>query len=76
MLKFNRQFLVITLPVAAVCAIGGAPDAVAKKKLSYEQAYASCKAQNDRTAGAGDTANARLNMGTSCMKKHGFRLKK
>ena len=76
MLKFNRQFLLITLPVAAACMIGGAPDAVAKKRLSYEQAWTACKAQNDRTVGAGDTANARLNMGASCMKKHGYRLKK
>src|ERR1044072_5702991 len=59
MFKFNRQFLLITLPVAAACMIGGAHDAVAKKRLSYEQAWTACKAQNDRTVGAGDTANAR-----------------
>ena len=76
MFKFNRQFLLITLPVAAACLIGGAPDAVAKKRLSYEQAWTACKAENDRTAGVGDTANRRLNMGASCMKRHGYRLKK
>ena len=76
MLKFNRQFLVVTLPVAAAFAFAAAPNAVAKKRLSYEQAWTACKAENDRTAGAGDTANRRLNMGASCLKKHGYRLKK
>ena len=75
MLKFNRQLLVITLPVAAVCAFAVAP-AVAAKRLFYEQAWTACKAENDRTAGVGDTANRRLNMGASCMKRHGYRLKK
>ena len=77
MLKFNRQFVISTLPLAIAFALAVAPNAVAgQKRLSYEQAWTACKAQNDRTVGAGDTANARLNMGASCMKKHGYRLKK
>ena len=76
MLKFNRQFLVITLPVAAAFAVAAAPDAVAQTRLSYEQAWTACKAENDRTAGVGDTSNRRINMGASCMKRHGYRLKK
>ena len=76
MLKFNRQFLVITLPVAAAFAIAAAPVAAAQKKLTYEQAWTVCKAENDRTAGVGDTSNRRVNMGASCLKKYGYRLKK
>ena len=77
MLKFNRQFVISTLPLAIAFALAVAPNAVAgQKRLSYEQAWTACKAENDRTAGAGDTANRRLNMGASCLKKHGYRLKK
>ena len=48
MLKLNRHFLVIALPVAAVFTFAAATDAVAQKKLSYEQAWASCKKEIGR----------------------------
>ena len=73
--KFNRQFLVIALPVAAVFTVAAATDAVAQKKPSYEQAFASCKAQIDRTV-PGDQQTVRASAGSSCMQKYGYRLKK
>ena len=63
-----------TIAVAfAVFAMASAPAAAAKP--TYEQAWAGCKAQLDRTV-PGDQASARHSAGASCMKKYGFRLKK
>ena len=77
MLKLNRHFLVIALPVAAVFTFAAATDAVAQK-LSYEQAWASCKKEIGANApGADSTRSAtRISAGGACMKKYGYRLKK
>ena len=75
MLKFNRHFLVIALPVAAVFTFAAAPDAVAQKKMSYDQAWAACKAQIERTV-PGDQQAARATAGAGCMQKYGYQLKK
>jgi hypothetical protein len=75
MLKFNRQYLVIALPLAAVFVFAAASHAVAQKKPSYEQAWAACKTQLDRTM-PGDQQTARASAGAGCMKKYGYRLKK
>lgn len=75
MLKSNRQFLVIALPLAAAFTVAAASDAFAQKKLSYEQAWAACKAQIDKTM-PGDQQTARASAGAGCMKKYGYRLKK
>lgn len=75
MLKSNRQFLVIALPLAAAFAFAAASDAFAQKKLSYEQAWATCKAQVDKTI-PGDQQTTRASAGGACMRKYGYRLKK
>jgi hypothetical protein len=45
------------------------------KKLSYDQAWAKCKAEVDRTV-PGDQQTVRASAGGSCMRSHGYRLKK
>ena len=64
------------LSFAAVLALAGAPDASAQK-LTYEQAFAKCKADVVRST-PGETAGsaARYSRGLSCMQQYGYRLKK
>ena len=75
MLKFYRSEL-LALSFGAVLAIAISPNAFAQsKKLSYEQAWAQCKSQINRTV-PGDQATARTSAGGACMQKYGYRLKK
>ena len=48
----------------------------ATKKLSYEQAYAKCKAILDKEGSPGTTtqSNVRHTRGAACMKKYGHKL--
>ena len=62
------------MAVVAACALANSP-AAAAKKMSYDAAWAQCKAQVDRTV-PGDQASARHSAGAACMKKNGYRLKK
>jgi hypothetical protein len=73
--RFNRQFLMITLPLAAAFGLAVPSDALAQKKPSYEQAWATCKAQIDRTI-PGDQQTTRASAGAGCMRKYGYRHKK
>jgi hypothetical protein len=73
--KLNRQSLVIALPLAAAFAFAATSDALAQKKPSYEQAWATCKAQIDKTIPS-DQQTSRASAGASCMRKYGYRLKK
>jgi hypothetical protein len=75
MLTFRHRSAIIALSAAAAFAFTGAPDASAAKKMSYDQAWAQCKSQIDRTI-PGDQASARTSAGGACMKKYGYRLKK
>ena len=62
---------------SAVLVLSGAPDAAAQKKLSYEDAYAKCKADLDRTYPSGSTSTTGRNTrGAACMKQMGCQLKK
>jgi hypothetical protein len=73
--RFNRQFLMITLPLTAAFGFAAPSDALAQKKPSYEKAWADCKAQIDRTIAA-DQQTSRASAGAGCMRKYGYRLKK
>jgi hypothetical protein len=75
MLKSNRRFIATALPFAAAIAFAATSDALAAKKMSYEQAWATCKAQIDKTI-PGDQQTSRASAGSGCMKKYGYRLKK
>lgn len=78
MLKLNRQFLVIALPLAAAFGFAAASDAHAAKKLSYEQAWAQCKKEIGANVPGSDTttSSSRYAAGGACMKRYGYRLKK
>jgi hypothetical protein len=62
----------ITAAFAALVLISGPATAA---KMTYEKAWADCKAQVDRSV-PGDQASARHSAGAACMKAHGYRLKK
>jgi len=67
--------------IAAACAvsltIADTASAAAKKKMTYEEAWADCK-KDLASALPGDTAAsaARYTRGAGCMRQHGYRLKK
>lgn len=65
----------IALPFAMSLAFAHPAAAQKTKKLSYEQAWAKCKADLDRTV-PGDQQINRATAGGSCMRSHGYRLKK
>jgi hypothetical protein len=71
-----REWKIVVLS-AGVLALAGVPDAVAQKKMSYEQAYAKCKQEVDRVyqTGSGDVSGRALR-GGACMKQLGYNLKK
>jgi hypothetical protein len=61
----------------AVAALSGVSDAYAQKKLTYEQAWAKCRADVvASTPGEGASSTARYARGMSCMKQYGYKLKK
>jgi hypothetical protein len=64
------------LSFAAMLAVAGAPDAFAQERLTYEQAFARCKADVVRnTPGETVGSAARYSRGLACMQQYGFRLK-
>ena len=72
-----RQVCGMVVLSSAVLVLSGIPDASAQKKLSYEDAYAKCKADLDRTYPSGSTSTTGRNTrGAACMKQMGYNLKK
>jgi hypothetical protein len=72
-----RQICGMVVLSSAVLVLSGVPDALAQKKMTYEQAYRQCKAQLDRTFPAGSTATSgRNSAGIACMLDLGFKAKK
>ena len=72
----NRVFAMFAAATLAM-AFGFANGALAaKKQLTYEQAYAKCKAIMDKqgTYGTSTMANERYTRGAACMKKYGHNL--
>ena len=67
--KLLLVFLATTLAIAF--AFGDSASA-ARRKLTYDQAYAKCKAELDKARLAGHTE--RYTVGAGCMKKYGYRL--
>jgi hypothetical protein len=76
MLRFCRHSGMFVLSFAAALVLS-IPDAFAQKRLTYQQAFAKCKA--DVVASTpGETAGSsqRYTRGMACMKQHGYNLKK
>jgi hypothetical protein len=74
----KNKLLVALLAITVAAAFGFADNALAaaKKKLTYEQAYAKCKSILDKEGvpGTGTQANERHTRGAGCMKKYGYKL--
>jgi hypothetical protein len=71
------KLFVMLLAVAFTASFAFTGHAVAaKKKLTYEQAYAKCKAILDKEGTPGTTtqSNVRHTRGAACMKKYGHKL--
>ena len=68
----------LVLLSAALALVFGLTDtaSAAKKKLTYDEAYAKCKSIIDKegTPGTSTQANVRHTRGAACMKKYGHKL--
>ncbi len=66
----------LTVTVAGAFVFADNASAAAKKKLTYDEAYAKCKSIMDKegTPGTSTQANVRYTRGAACMKKYGHKL--
>jgi hypothetical protein len=77
MLRVRQVCRIVVLSFAGVLVLSGVQDASAQKKVSYEEAFARCKADLDRTFPSGSQSTAgRSSRGGACMKQFGYQLKK
>jgi len=78
MMTIRRKILVALMAITMPLVFGFADETLAasKKKLTYEQAYAKCKAILDKEGTPGTTtqSNVRHTRGAACMKKYGHNL--
>lgn len=74
----SKQISLKLALIAAIVGTSGLLDAAsaAKKKLTYDQAWAYCKARmdKDKTLGTTGQANERFLRGGACMKHFGYNL--
>jgi len=74
----KSKFLVTALTISLAAAFGLVGDASAakQKKLTFEQAWASCKAELDKEkiSGTLTSTQERYARGGACMKRHGYNL--
>jgi len=77
MFPFRTARVLLPLALATLIAAGGPATAATKgtsgKKLTYEQAWAFCKAQLDKRFGW-DQHSQRYAAGGSCMLRYGYRI--
>ena len=77
MLRVRQISKIVVLSFAGVLFLSGIPDASAqKKKLTYEQAFAKCKEDVNRTLPTEYNSAGRYARGGACMKQFGYNLKK
>jgi hypothetical protein len=74
----NSRSLIVVVAASLAGSLAIADVAIAQKKMTYEQAFKSCKAELDSQGvfGTSLSASARTTAGAGCMQKHGYRLKK
>jgi hypothetical protein len=75
----NKQMALVAVLTIAIAATSGifanASAASHHKKLSYEQAWAHCKALLDQEKTPGDlSGHSRTFRGSACMHKYGYRI--
>jgi hypothetical protein len=73
MLTFGRSAAITA--VAFMALASASLPAAAAKKMTYEDAWAACKAEVKRTVPS-NADSAKYSAGAACMKTHGYRLKK
>jgi hypothetical protein len=75
-MSFKTGLLSGALVVAMAAIVGGVGTASAAKKLTYEQAWAHCKALMDKekTPGTTTMGNERMVRGGACMQHYGYKL--
>jgi hypothetical protein len=75
MVGISKCFGMLAVSLIATVAFSGAASAA---KMSYNQAFAKCKAEIGANVPGQDTTTsaARYTAGSACMKKYGYRLKK
>jgi hypothetical protein len=77
-MTFKGKIVVTLIAITMPFILGFADGALAatKKKLTYDEAYAKCKAIMDKegTPGTSTQANVRHTRGAACMKKYGHKL--
>ncbi len=76
MARYRTGSIILSASVVAFALSLNAAPAAAKKKLTYEQAWAHCKALLDRekTPGTTTMGNERMVRGGACMKHYGYKL--
>jgi hypothetical protein len=72
----KSKMLTSLFVVAFAASLGLVGNASAAKKVTYDQAWAICKAKMDKAGvyGTGLQANERYTRGAGCMKKYGYRI--
>jgi hypothetical protein len=72
----KSKIFIALLAVTFAAPLGFADNASAAKKLTYDQAWAVCKAKMDKAGvyGTGLQANERYTRGAGCMRKYGYRI--
>ena len=75
MVGISKRFGMLAVSLVAAVAFSGAASAA---KMTYNQAFAKCKAEIAGNVPMTDsnTSAARYTAGSACMKKYGYRLKK
>jgi hypothetical protein len=76
-MSFKNGTVATILAGALAVTLGLADNAsAAKKKLTYDEAYAKCKSIMDKegTPGTSTQSNVRYTRGAACMKKYGHKL--
>jgi hypothetical protein len=73
MFPFRTARVLIPLAIATLIAAGNPATAVTKGKLTYEQAWAFCKAMLDKRF-SWDQHSQRYAAGGSCMLRFGYRI--
>jgi hypothetical protein len=70
------KLLTALLAVGFAASLGFTDCASAAKKLTYDQAWAVCKAKMDKAGvpGTGLQANERYIRSSNCMKRYGYRI--
>ncbi len=72
----TTRLSIALLALGLAASFGFADIASAAKRLTYDQAWAACKAKMDKAGvpGTGLQANERYIRGSNCMKRYGYRI--